>query len=597
MNGIGRTGAVLCPAEHKQSPRRPRAHLPRQEGAVLLLTMLVLLITASYVLVNKLNAAAAQAFRDEQTATTLARAKQVLIGYAASYPDRLTVTDADAGPGFLPCPDTDNDGSSEASCGPVSDTVEIGRLPWKTLDLDNTKDAGGETLWYAVSGDFRSNPKTTPLNSETQGQLFLDGVGGVVAVLFAPGPSFSGQNRASDNAPDYLEGENGDDPPDINFASVAAGEFNDQVLAITRAELMAAVEKRVLGEFARVYERYRSDPDQDPSTPAPTSYPWLSPYSNPKSPTKMFDGTVGQREGQCFCDKDGDKFSANIVAMGFNIPGGEGSVTPSPSPIDESCLRNDMCTDKGCVFDAPPLNGTCDWTNRNQVKCQLSGTTPPCAGSGLIRTYEIGVDYTANPAVPGGGTVNVIPDTSVAVRTRDVTRGSSAGTPVTFTIKLTDNDGDTATLTLSGSSASTIAVSGIPYGLDTHGYPAPDPGPDIAELPQWVTSNDWHHLTYLAYATGDVPMPGDDIGSTPCTAGTDCLNVNYSGGGIDNTVRALVVSASKALAGQDRAGAGSLSDYFEFENQTVGDRIYQQHVMAPDFNDRVRVICRQAPCP
>lgn len=583
--------AIRLDAEFPHRCRMTR----NQRGAVLLVMMLILLVAASYVLASKLNAAAAQSFRQQRNALVLARAKEALIGYAASYPDRKTTIDRDAGPGCLPCPDIDRDGSSEISC--TGDQVAMGRLPWRTLDVVDTTDAGGEALWYAVSKNFWSHPKTTPLNSETSGQLSLDARGDVVAVVFAPGSTVNSQARPSDSIADYLENDNGDDPPDSNFVSAAAGEFNDEVITITRAELMAAVERRVLGEFAQAYERYRSNPDQNPFTPA-TNYPWLTPFSNPKDPDKMFGATATQRQGQCFCDKDGRRFTAGSITLRFLIPPADGSVTPDPPPINALCFRNDTCTDKGCTFTAPALSGTCDWTNRNRVKCQLAGSTT-CGA--LVRSYAIAMDYTASPPL-GTGTVNVHEETPSQVRTRDVTRTQPEPEPVNVTITLTDSDGDSATLSLSGSTTATITTSGIPYGLDIHSYPTiGDPGPDLAELPQWVTSNEWHHLSFFAYATGDAPMPGrDSVGGNACSAGNDCLRVDYQGGGSDTGVRALVLSASEKLNGQNRSAAatdGTLSDYLDLGNQTPADSVYQQQARAPDFNDRVRVICRQTPCP
>ena len=149
------------------------------------------------------------------------------------------------------------------------------------------------------------------------------------------------------------------------------------------------------------------------------------------------------------------------------------------------------------------------------------------------------------------------------MRTRDVTRTPPELVPVNATITLTDSDGDSAILTLSGATTATITTSGIPYGLDIHNYPGSNPGPDLAELPQWVTSNEWHHLSFFAYATGDTPMPGrDSPGGNACAVGNDCLRIDYQGGGSDTAVRALVLSASEKLDGQNRSAAttdGTLS--------------------------------------
>ena len=77
----------------------------------------------------------------------------------------------------------------------------IGRLPWRTLGLPPLKDKNGECLWYAVSGNFKSNPKTNHLmNWDTNGLIevmaadgsnFIAGasmVNRAVAVIFSPGP-------------------------------------------------------------------------------------------------------------------------------------------------------------------------------------------------------------------------------------------------------------------------------------------------------------------------------------------------------------------------------------------------------------------------
>lgn len=65
--------------------RRPRIAPPlsRQKGVVLLATLLLLVIAASFVLVGKLNVAATSSYRDQQTAYVLSQAKQGLLGYAA----------------------------------------------------------------------------------------------------------------------------------------------------------------------------------------------------------------------------------------------------------------------------------------------------------------------------------------------------------------------------------------------------------------------------------------------------------------------------------------------------------------------------------
>lgn len=215
---------------------------------------------------------------DKKTAAALARAKEALIGYAASYPDQ---------PGVLPCPDSDNDGTADSPCGPANATA-IGRLPWKTLGLPNIRDGSGECLWYAVSANFKkSSTGPASVNSDTPGTLTVtDGTGSplptppnpVLAIVFAPGPSLSGQSRvpsssitcggrtgsgaAAADASAYLDTTAGinnatGNGAANNFITAAqSNTFNDQLLAITSDALFAVVAMRVAREvrtFLTIY--------------------------------------------------------------------------------------------------------------------------------------------------------------------------------------------------------------------------------------------------------------------------------------------------------------------------------------------------------
>jgi hypothetical protein len=204
--------------------------------------MLLLVIAASFVLASKLNAAATNYYRDDFDARVLAEAKVTLIARAELDDNR---------PGSLPCPDTNGDGSAELFVGNECPSY-IGRLPWRTLNSNDLRDSAGETLWYGLSRNFRDDNSAQPINSDTAGTLTLDGgPTQMVAVLIAPGPSLANppvinQVRPTNNVVDYLEAGNVDG--DNDFVSRAAGQFNDQIIVISRAELMSGVEKRVLGE-------------------------------------------------------------------------------------------------------------------------------------------------------------------------------------------------------------------------------------------------------------------------------------------------------------------------------------------------------------
>lgn len=274
--------------------------LPKaQTGAALLALMLVLIIGSSYFLVTKLNTNLALTQQYEETGIALSAAKNALIGYAVSYPDRVNPGD---GPGYLPCPDIDNDGDAEGSCalaGPINWTR--GRFPFETLELSEMRDSSGARLWYTLSENFRYGAnKTVPLNSESpsSAELSINGVGDIVAVIFAPGEPFDNQDRDADvnDVTNYLEDDNSD--ADTSFVTNANVNFNDRLIVITRQELMAAVEKRVMGEVAQVLIDYFEYIDANDGIPGDNNaaYPWMTPFTDPKVTHNNLI-TVGRHDG------------------------------------------------------------------------------------------------------------------------------------------------------------------------------------------------------------------------------------------------------------------------------------------------------------
>ena len=262
---------------------RPR-FAARQNGAAMLLLLLALLLGSSYMLLTRLNGYTRNNVRETRTQLTLNEAKQALLGYAMNYPELRS--SASKGPGFLPCPDTDDDGLPD-NCGyTVTTTAREGRLPFRILGLKDLRESGGERLWYAVSDNFKNTlSNSSVINSETPGLISADGSGDIVAVILAPGAPVAAQTaRPSNNAADYLE--------DVNaagggtFTSSAGGEFNDRLVTITRQELMNTVEKRVASEVRHVLANYRNV--------SGGAYPWLTPFADPAA---SFNGLRGSHTG------------------------------------------------------------------------------------------------------------------------------------------------------------------------------------------------------------------------------------------------------------------------------------------------------------
>lgn len=198
----------------------------RQQGGYVLVIMLVIIVTGSlYGLLDRLNVNAAETSRVTATNNSLKQAREALLAYAATYPDRHS----SAGFGYLPCPDMKSDDplgmiGTEAGSVTCQTSIAIGLLPYRTLGLPELRDGDGNCLWYAVSNTHKSFPKYSPTLSDTTVAQYriTDGTGnvlapnpstpfndadpdstrGVAAVIIAPGPPISGQTRSAvDNKP------------------------------------------------------------------------------------------------------------------------------------------------------------------------------------------------------------------------------------------------------------------------------------------------------------------------------------------------------------------------------------------------------------
>lgn len=218
------------------------ARRPPQRGMILIGLLLVLAFAAGLTLLQRANGTATAREREAKTMAALLAARDALLARA--------VLDANH-PGSLPCPDLDDDGIADLAWPNCN--AYAGRLPWRTLDLDDPRDAAGERLWYVLSPNFRDG--NAAINGSTAGTLFLDGQADIAALLIAPGGALPGQNRPSANLTDYLDDRDGNpatsnrDGDDRYFSGPADNAFNDRVVALDRSALMTALTPRILGEI------------------------------------------------------------------------------------------------------------------------------------------------------------------------------------------------------------------------------------------------------------------------------------------------------------------------------------------------------------
>jgi hypothetical protein len=183
-----------------------------QRGAALVLVAALMALALLAALATAIARSATGPGRNAASDKALATAREALVAYATARP-----IDEIVGPGYLPCPDLDDDGWAEPTCGSMTGETgqwqRLGRLPWKTLGLPDLRDASGERLWYAVSSKHKGllnctvSPACLDMSPEAAlgtitvrdaaGNVVHDGTsaspyeagrGGAVAVIIAAGP-------------------------------------------------------------------------------------------------------------------------------------------------------------------------------------------------------------------------------------------------------------------------------------------------------------------------------------------------------------------------------------------------------------------------
>jgi hypothetical protein len=575
---------------------------PAQRGAALLAILLVVLAAASSSMLSALRSGSLRVERETLTTAVLGEAKLALLAYSANYPERHG---GQGTPGLLPCPDLNANGSAAGNCSLAGGTT-AGRFPWRTVRTGELRDHEGELLWYAVADRFRT-PQRDRLHSDTPGDLAVDGVNDVVAVIFAPGGPVGSQDRVAGPLArhNYLEGRNAS--AFTRFTSRAAGndEFNDRLVMITRAELMRTVEQRVLGDVARTLSVYRG---------AYGVLPWLSPFADPS--LSEFRSQDAMRRGHLPFHWSGDVPGVTprnpfrtAVRWTWRIDPGT-AAGHFAGTVGPACLRRVDCADD--LFpriQALHADARCVWTDRNQVDCQspewVKAAEAPCdrgCSGKCIREYRI-----AFPPFRGEPTIN--PPTAAAARTRSIAL-SGAVPAASHAVEIRDHfEGPldppacgaggripigAGYMNFTTATRGEIQVAGIRYDLDV----------DAGELPAWFVRNDWHHLLQVAYAPGEL-MPGhvdEACSPDPGQPLHPCLALSGRGLPADNK-RAIVLIAGPALrgvAGTGTAGIGQarpsahLSDYFESGNAGMADR-YHAGPLSADFNDQVRIIAEAVP--
>ena len=202
----------------------------KQKGAVLLIFFFIVFAASATMFLSSVNTQSVEVRQFQDTRAEMEKARQTLIAYAMNYHtygfdnDGDTFTN-DEGPGRLICPDVDNDGLADSNVTDCTNNVR-GRLPETFTYSGNIVTFSTEfadidqQFWYVVSANFKEIT-AGDVNHTTPGTLSIDGEGGYVAVIIAPGDELLGQDRSSF----------------INASPANPDAFNDQVIGINASEL------------------------------------------------------------------------------------------------------------------------------------------------------------------------------------------------------------------------------------------------------------------------------------------------------------------------------------------------------------------------
>ncbi|UCV22178.1 hypothetical protein [Ferribacterium limneticum] len=247
-----------------------RAPPSAQRGVALLALLVMLLLAGGYAFYRNANIGSGQTQERDSVLQRLAQAKETVIAYAVNDATR---------PGRLLCPDIIGDGRSPTFT--QDDCASYGGwLPWSTLNLAENTDAQGGKFRYYLSPAFGGKSVNKKVNSDTPTSLHLDVPAGsasndIAAVIIATRGALDTANADGD---DYFYNGASNSPED-----------NDIVIAVTRQELMTAVEQRIANELRTCLEQHATNASNLQHT-----YPWPAPLSNNifKGATKSLFGMV-----------------------------------------------------------------------------------------------------------------------------------------------------------------------------------------------------------------------------------------------------------------------------------------------------------------
>lgn len=574
----------------------------RQRGLALIAVAALIALGGTWWLLSAVAPLNRTALERSRNAAVLPQARSALIGWTVLQAIR---TD-ESNPGRLPCPEpvanigTVNEGVASGSCT----LPAVGRLPWRTLGLDQLRDAAGEPLWYVVSPGWALPNSTTPslgINSNSIGNLAVDGqANAAVAIIIAPGrPIQLGPNAnqnaqgctvrnqlrtpSSPNPLDYLECQ------DVAGASLRTSVvdnasnpvFNDQVVTVSAADVLAAIEAPVAARLQRdivpqLQTVYASS--QWGASAANPRFPFAAPYADPAS--SAFKGELDRPEGLMPLSA----YSCSGLASGRCDPN---FVQWKTSTITRSFSGYNASS-------APTSN--CSASTTSEIRCDVTYSKTLCFSAVVA------------PCTVGGGTVTLTataPNVGKTLRTIDTVAISGVSSPsvsAPFITSGTDRSGVSANIQGQMPSATgcmmnvysagsyfcpgfvgmsaTLTIR-VPINLFAdHPFLNPfAPAPGAADTAYWFLANNWHHVTYYAVA------PLHAAGGAGNCSGANCVTVNMQGGSAWTNRRAVLGLAGRSLAGTVGSNR-ALDDFLDTAENRDGNTTFEQNRVGRSFNDR-----------
>ncbi|MFN3717119.1 MAG: hypothetical protein ACK4R8_10395 [Thiobacillus sp.] len=294
---MGRSAFIAAPHRGLENSAMVIRHNRQfQHGAALLVFLVLVVMAALTIMINRLPAETVDTLRQEKTAAVLAQARDALLGYMQTHRDRKP----NQVYGYLPLPDlgsSRNQNLDPTCLGPSGIPLEgcdanfftglsfdangvgptvVGRFPWRTLGIEPLRDGHGECLWLIVSSLHSRIQRATPppqppaLNWDTPGQLDVvvaDGTASLnsilasphdrpVAIVFAPGPPLPGQDRSASSTDDVTQ---------------CGGNYNAaNYLDPAIASALGGITNYLGGTNAASGNTGDSDPANDPDAAKPT---------------------------------------------------------------------------------------------------------------------------------------------------------------------------------------------------------------------------------------------------------------------------------------------------------------------------------------